>query len=151
MPRDSFSHSTVVAAPRSKVWTALDLPETWNIAGVERVREPVIDEQGRLCGFKFDSVVGGVAYEGRATPHTRVEGEAMSWDIANSQVTGLLHIELEDADDGATNMNVGVDIQSVGFLSAVFFGAITKAVRDGLPRAAADLASDLADRRGQRM
>ena len=151
MPRDSFSHSTVVAAPRSEVWAALDLPETWNIAGVERVREPLIDEQGRLRGFKFDSVVGGVAYEGRATPHTRIEGEAMSWDIVNSQVTGLLHVELEGAADGATTMSVGIDIQSVGFLSAVFFRAIAKAVQDGLPRAAADLAADLADPRGQRM
>jgi len=75
----------------------------------------------------------------------------MSWEIVNSQVTGLLHVEPEDAADGATTMSAGVDFQSVGFLSAVFFGAITKAVRDGLPRAAADLASDLADRRGQRM
>ena len=140
MARESFNHSTTVNAPRTAVWAALDLPETWNaVAGVERVHEPVIDDDGKLRGFKFDTVVAGRAYEGIARPHARVEGEAMSWDIANSQIRGLLHVELADADHG-TLLNVGIDMEAASMMSRMFFGVIASTVRDGLPRTMEDLA-----------
>lgn len=144
MPKASFSHSTVVSSPRQKVWAALDLPETWNsVAGVDRVHEPIIDGEGRLQGFKFDTVVAGKAYEGIAGPHARVEGEAMSWDISNTQIKGLIHVELSD-DAGGTLLNVGVDIESVSMFSTMFFGVISNTVGDGLARAVEEMAEGLA-------
>lgn len=144
MPKASFSHSSTVSSPREKVWTALDLPETWNsIAGVDRVHEPITDAEGRLLGFKFDTVVAGKAYEGTASPHARVEGETMSWDISNSQIRGVIHVGLSDHFDG-TLLDVGVDIESVSMFSSMFFGVISKTVGDGLPRTVEEMASGLA-------
>lgn len=146
MPRESFNHSTIVNASRSTVWATLDRPETWNaVAGVERVHAPVIDSDGKLRGFKFDTVVAGVAYEGVAEPHARIEGESMSWNISNSQIQGLLHVELEDTYNGKTRLNVGIDMRSVSMLSGMFFGAIAATVRNGLPRTVEDLAVQLGD------
>lgn len=140
MTSETFSHSTVVAASRSEVWAALDQPETWNaVAGVDRVHEPIIDEQDRLQGFKFDTVVAGKSYEGIASPHRRVEGEVMSWDIENSQITGVIHVELDDVTDG-TLLDVTVEMEARGMLSRMFFGAIARVVRDGLPQTVNDLA-----------
>jgi len=138
--RESFSHSTVVDAPRSTVWAALDEPETWNaVAGVDRVHEPLIDEEGRLQGFKFDTVVAGKAYEGIASPHRRVESQTMSWDIENSQITGVIHVELEDV-TGGTLLDVTVEMEANSLLSRMFFGSIAKVVADGLPGTVNDLA-----------
>ena len=143
MPRESFSHTALTAAPRENVWEALDDPDTWNaIAGVERVHQPVIDEEGRLRGFLFDTVVGGIAYEGRATHHAREEGRLMSWNITNSQVTGQIRVELGEAPDG-TLLMVTVDIASAGFLAGMFFNAIAKVVGDGLPETVETLAERL--------
>jgi carbon monoxide dehydrogenase subunit G len=143
VPNASFSHSAVVSSSREQVWAALDLPETWNsIAGVDRVHEPIMDSEGRLHGFKFDTLVAGKAYEGIAGPHARVEGEAMSWDIVNSQIRGVIHVELSDVTDG-TLLDVGVDIESVSMFSSMFFGVISKTVGEGLPRTVEEMAASL--------
>ena len=140
MARESFSHSTVVNAPRARIWGALDDPETWNaVAGVERVHEPIVDAKGRLQGFKFDTIVAGKAYEGIASPHARSEGEALSWDIANSQITGVIKVELEDV-TGGTLLEVGVEMEARGMLSRMFFGTISKVVGNGLPNTVNDMA-----------
>lgn len=143
MPSETFSHTATTAASRESVWKALDDPDTWNaISGVERVHQPVIDQEGRLRGFLFDTVVGGIPYEGRATPHAREEGWLMSWNITNSQITGQIRVELGEAQDG-TLLTVTVDIASASFLAGMFFGAIAKVVGDGLPETVDTLAARL--------
>ena len=125
------------------MWAALDQPETWSaIPGVERVRQPVIDDGGRLRGFSFDTVVGGTRYEGKASPRVRDEGRTMSWDIANNQVKGHISVELNEAPMG-TNLTVSLEITSASFLSGMFFGAISKAVADGFSQTVDDLAAML--------
>lgn len=143
MPSESFSHTAITPATRENVWNALDDPDTWNaIAGVERVHQPVIDKEGRLRGFLFDTVVSGIAYEGRATPHAREEGRLMSWNITNSQITGQIRVELSEASDG-TLLTVAVDLASASLLAGMFFGAIAKVVGDGLPETVETLAARL--------
>lgn len=122
----------------------MDMPETWNaIAGVDRVHEPSIDQDGRLRGFKFDTVVGGKAYEGTASPHARVEGETMSWNIGNSQIKGVIDVGLSDSPNG-TLLSVAIDIEPIGILSSMFFGVISKTIREGLPRTVNEMAGKLA-------
>lgn len=143
MPRASFSHSTVATSSRENVWAALDRPDTWNsIAGVDRVHEPIIDGEGRLQGFKFDTVVAGKAYEGLASPRARVEGRAISWDISNSQIRGTINVELSD-DPAGTLLDVGVEIESASLLSSMFFGVIAKTVGDGLAQTVEEMAATL--------
>ena len=123
------------------MWAALDQPDTWNaVAGVDQVHEPIIDSEGRLQGFKFDTLIAGKAYEGIATPHRRVEGEVMAWDIINPHITGVINVELTEVTDG-TVLDVGVEMESRSMLSRMFFGSIAKVVRDGLPRTVTDLAA----------
>ena len=125
------------------MWAALDEPETWEaVAGVDRVREPVFDADGRLRGFLFDTVVGGRAYEGRATPLDREEGRLIAWSIANSQVTGAITVELEDT-KGGTRLDVSVEMQPVSMMSRMFFGVITRTVEEGLPRTVEEMAERL--------
>lgn len=144
MPSASFSHTVTVAAPRDRVWAALDKPETWNgIAGVDRVHQAVVDEEGKLRGFLFDTMVGGTAYEGKATPHSREEGEAMAWELANSQVKGQIHIDLADAAGGDTRMTVVLEIASAGFMAGMFFSAIANAVGTGFPATVDAMAASL--------
>ncbi len=121
------------------------MPDTWGeISGVERVHQPVIDDEGKLRGFLFDTVVGGTAYEGKASPRHRDEGQAMAWNLANSQVRGLVHIDLSDAGAG-TSMTVGLEIESASFMAGMFFGAIANAVGSGFPETVERLAAGLSE------
>lgn len=141
----AFSHASIVSAPRAAVWPALDLPETWNaVAGVERVHAPRFDDTGRLQGFLFDTVVAGRAYEGRAIPAERIEGSVMSWNIANSQVKGLIRVRLDD-EGGETKLTVDVELEGVSMMSRMLFGAIAETVRQGLPRTVDAMAAQLAE------
>jgi hypothetical protein len=106
---------------------------TWEgIAGVDRVFDPVIDDQGRLQGFSFSTAVGGRGYRGTARPHERVEGSRMAWDIESSEVRGVLTVDLAPESQG-TGVTVTIDMESVGMLSTLFFGVIISALRNGLP------------------
>lgn len=140
MSAESFSHSIVVPTPREQVWSALDQPDTWEaVAGVDRVHEPIIDAGGRLRGFLFDTMVAGRAYEGRATPHDRVESHVMAWNISNSQITGVIRVELTDVSDG-TRIDVGVEMRAASMMSRMFFGVISRTVAEGLPGTVEEMA-----------
>lgn len=141
MPSQTFTHRSSTSAPVGEVWSALDRPETWEgIGGVDRVFDPEIDAQGRLRGFSFETVAGGKRYVGVATPHRRVEGEIMSWQIVNSEVRGVTSVEL--AGDGQrTAITVTLEVRSAGFLSSMFFPVIVKAIGSGLPRSVEEFAA----------
>jgi hypothetical protein len=141
VPRETFSHSSTTTASRSEVWSALDLPPTWEgIGGVDRVINPVIDDEGRLRGFAFETVVAGVKYLGQATQSTREEEREMVMNIANSEIRGAIRIDLSDASDG-TLIQVTLDIESTGMLSAMFFPVIARSIGNGLPRAIEEFAA----------
>jgi hypothetical protein len=119
----------------AKVWAALDSPGTWEaIGGVDRVFDPKVDAEGRLQGFSFDTVAGGKKYVGTATPHERVEGERMAWDVETSEVRGVTSVSL-DKRDSSTVVTVTLRVESVGLLSSMFFPLIAGAIGNGLPQA----------------
>ncbi len=143
MSKATASHKTTVASSRAEVWAALDRPETWNaVAGVERVHQEVIDDQGRLRGFRFDTVVGGRAFESVASPRDRFDERLMSWNITNLHIEGIIRVELEDEADG-TGLTVEIELASTSLMSRMLFGTIADGVRRGLPRTVEALASQI--------
>lgn len=112
----------------------MDRPETWEgIGGVHRVIDPLIDGDGRLRGFSFETVVAGMTYLGKATPKDREEFRLMAWNIENSEVRGVTAVHLSDEGDG-TRVEVILEVESVGMFSSMFFPVIAKTLGSGLPR-----------------
>jgi hypothetical protein len=143
VPRETFTHSAIAAAPIERVWAALDEPGTWEaIGGVHRVFDPVIDDQGRLRGFSFDTVAAGRRYVGTARPDRRDEGRLMAWRIQNSEVRGVTMVELEEV-EGGTSISVTLGVESVGLLSSMFFPVVAGAIGCGLPQAVNGFAAGL--------
>lgn len=143
VPSQTFTHTSMAAVPIDQVWVSLDRPETWEaIGGVDRVFDPIIDAEGRLRGFSFDTVAAGRRYVGVATPNRRDEGRLMSWHIQNSEVRGTTTVELA-AGEGGTIVSVTLDVESRGVLSGMFFPVIANAIGSGLPRAVDEFAAGL--------
>ncbi len=133
MPGKSFQHSAVTQAPVSDVWKALDEPGTWEaIPGVDRVIDPVVDADGRLRRFSFESDVGGRKYLGEATPARREEGRLMAWNINSSEIKGKVAIEIAPEDQG-TKVQVRLDVEGAGVLGSMFFPVIASAIGSGFP------------------
>lgn len=134
MPKETFTHSAITRAKRTEVWKALDAPKTWEgIGGVDRVIDPVIDRDGHLRGFSFETAVAGKTYLGKATPKAREESRLMAWNIENSEVRGVTAVDLTDDGDG-TRVEVTLEVESVGIFSSMFFPVIAKAIGSGLPQ-----------------
>lgn len=143
MSRQTFSHSAVTSASPAEVWRALDLPETWEgIGGVNRVFDPEIDGEGRLRGFRFETLAAGSRYRGEATPRARQERRLMSWNIESPEVRGVITVESAQAEDG-TEISVELTVESLGVLSTVFFPVVAGAIGNGLPGAVEDFARNL--------
>ena len=141
MPSETFTHSAVAPATVGAVWAEFDKPSTWeNIGGIDRVVDPVIDSEGRLQAFSFDSVVAGKAYRGTATSAGRDEGSMISWNIENSEISGRIQVEVVALDAGA-QIDVSLTMASKGMLSSMFFGVISKTVGEGLPRSVEEFAA----------
>ncbi len=141
MPTETFSHTAITLATRSEVWKALDKPETWEgIGGVDRVIAPVIDQDGRLRGFSFETVVAGKIYLGKATPKAREESRLMAWNIENSEVRGVTTVQLTD-DGPGTRVEVTLEVEGVGMFASMFFPVIAKTIGSGLPRTVNEFAA----------
>lgn len=135
MPKQTFSHSATASSSPDQVWAALQEPETWEaIGGVDRVSDPVIDEQGRLQGFSFLTSAGGMRFTGKATPHARDEGRMMSWWVDTQEVRGITSVTLTNS-GGATVIEVTIELEAVGTLASMFFPIVAAAVGNGLPAA----------------
>jgi carbon monoxide dehydrogenase subunit G len=146
VPSQTFSHSAVAASPQDAVWKALDTPETWEgIPGVDRVFDPIIDDDARLRGFSFESTAGGRRHLGTALPEERVEGEVMAWRIETSEVHGGIRVELAPSPRG-TAIEITLRVASAGIMSSMFFPVIAAAIGSGLPRAVDEFAAGLSSR-----
>ena len=131
MSGKTFQHAAVTSASISDVWESLDEPATWEaIPGVDRVIDPVVDANGRLRGFSFESDVGGRKYLGEAKPARREEGRLMAWDIDSSEIKGKVAIEIGLENDG-TNVQVRLDVEGAGMLGSLFFPVIASAIGSG--------------------
>lgn len=144
VPSQTFSHQARTDATPEEVWRALDRAETWEaIGGVDRVFDPEVDDRGRLMGFSFETVTAGKRYLGVATPHERIEGELMAWNIQNSEVTGTTSVQIESSGE-ETMVSVTLVVKSAGLLSSMFFPVIAMAIGRGLPEAVDEFAERLA-------
>lgn len=145
MPTQTFEHSATARIDTAEVWKAFDRPDTWEgIAGIDRVFDPDFDGEGRLRGFKFDTIAAGKRYVGTATPEGRVDGRMIAWRIRNSEVVGTTTVTLEPAPSG-TLISVKLTVESVGFLSSMFFPVVASAIGNGLPRSVDDFAAGFGD------
>ncbi len=131
MPSQTFQHSSVATAPVARVWAAMDDPKSWEaISGVDRVFDPLVDPEGHLQGFSFESVAAGKQYLGRARPAGREPQKMVAWDIETSEMRGRVVVGLSPM-DGDTRVHVSLRVESVGMLSSVFFPVIASAIGEG--------------------
>ena len=131
MPSQTFQHAATTPASTSSVWTALDLPLTWeSVPGVDRVIDPVVDQFGRLRGFQFESAVGGKSYRGQATPAGREEQRLMAWDIRTPEIEGTVTVGLSPSNPG-TRVYVSLHVEGTGVLGSLFFPIIASAIGGG--------------------
>ena len=143
MPGKTFQQSAIAQARIASVWGALNDPKSWeSIPGVDRIVDPVIDPEGQLQGFSFESEAAGRRYLGSATPAGREPEKMMAWDIETSEVRGQIVVILGAADPG-TRVEVNLRMDSVSALSTIFFPVIAAAVGDGFPKAVVDFARGL--------
>lgn len=143
MPSKSFQQSAVAHAGVEAVWSALNSPESWeSVPGVDRILESVVDLEGQLQGFSFETVAAGKRYRGRALPAGRETRKMMAWDIETSEIRGRIIVGLHEAKPG-TRVDVSLRMESVGVLSSVFFPVIAAAIGEGFPNTVQEFARGL--------
>ena len=141
MPRETFSHTAIASAPIDDVWAALEHAQTWeSIGGIDKVVDPIVNSEGQLMSFSFDSMVAGKPYRGKATSAGREEGRLMAWNIENSEITGVITVTLSD-DRPNTAIATTLTVESKGLLASMFFSVIAKAIGNGLPRSVEEFAA----------
>lgn len=141
MPRDEFTHTATAEAPADVVFAALDEPETWEqIGGVDRVTDYVVDTEGRLQGFSFEVRAAGRNYLGSATPHERIDGELMVWNVDAPEVRGTTTVALRPV-EASTEVTVTLEVESKGLLATMFFPVVAAAIGSGLPRSVDEFAA----------
>ena len=87
MPGKTFQQSAIAQARIASVWGALNDPKSWeSIPGVDRIVDSVIDPEGQLQGFSFESEAAGRRYLGSATPAGREPEKMMAWEDRKSVV-----------------------------------------------------------------
>lgn len=146
MPTQSFTHTSRAAAGVDAVWSRLNEAATWEgIGGVDRVYDPIVDDNGDLRGFSFESVAAGTVYAGTARPRRREERRLISWDIQNSEIRGVTEVELSPAGP-STDITVRLEIESVGMMAAMFFPVIAGVLGNGLSKAVDEFTSGMSER-----
>jgi hypothetical protein len=131
MPGRTFAHSATTPKDVGAVWAELDKPATWEgIPGVNRVVDPKVDAEGRLQGFVFETMIGGTAYRGTASPAGREEGRMMAWAIDSSEIEGTITVQLEP-NGGGTKVGVDLRADGTGMLGSLLFPVISAAIGNG--------------------
>ncbi len=141
VPTDTFTHTTVVEHPRQYVWTQLQRPETWkSMGGIDEISDSEMVD-GQLLGFRFVSRIGGMNFPGTAKTTESNPTHSMVVDVDTSEVRAELRVHLVDAPSG-TQLDVGMDLTSKGFLASMMWPMVSSTVGAGLAyRTAALVAS----------
>jgi carbon monoxide dehydrogenase subunit G len=133
MPRASYTHSAVIAAPAIDVWRRLQDPETWRtIGGIDEIWDPTTDD-GNLVGFRWKATAGTRRIRGTARVTERANPQRMVLALSTSEMTGTLTADL-DAGDGATGLDVTLTFASRGMVASLFFPLISNVLGEGLTR-----------------
>ncbi len=131
MPSQTFQHSATTHVTIEEIWERLNQPATWEaVPGVDRVYDPIVDANGALRGFDFDSMVGGKTYSGKASPAGREMNKLIAWDIRTAELTGQVMVALSQIGDG-TRVYVRLHVGSAGMLGSLFFPIIASAIGGG--------------------
>jgi len=134
MPKSTFSHRTVAAAPVAAVWNRLQDAAAWTgIGPIEEVWDPVHDEQGQLRSFRWRAAVGPKSYLGSATTVESASDHLIRLRFDGNEVSGELVAELAAEPGATTRLTVALTIQSVGILSTLLFPLVADAVKHDLP------------------
>lgn len=141
VPSDTFAHTTVVDQPRSYVWGQLQNPDVWKaMGGIDEISDPETAD-GQLLGFHFVSRIGGMSFPGTARTTQSEPTQTMVVDIDTSELKAELRVNLADVPSG-TQLDVGMDLTSKGFLASMMWGMVASSVGAGLAdRTAALIAS----------
>ncbi len=134
MPRATFTHEVTVHRSMQHVWKRLQDADTYaNIGPVEKVWDPVHDDDGVLQQYTWSTTVGRKPYEGSARTVEAHNPSYLKMDLDAGEVAGSLATALEAVTDEVTNLAVTLEIISKGTLSTLFFPVISDAVGRGLP------------------
>ena len=143
MARETFNAVASINRDIDGVWSALQLPETWqDVPGVGEVTNPTFDGEGHLSGFEFSTRVAGRPYHGRAELEERVDGKHISWRIRSSELRGRIAVSLS-APEAATEMRISLEVESAGLLASMFFPMIVASIGEGFPQTALEFAQGL--------
>lgn len=144
MPRATFTHQAIAAAPVGAVWERLQDADTWaNIGPVEDVHDPAVGESGALQSFRWSASVAAKRYPGTARVTVAVIEERMVLDLDAREVIGSLETHLEPNGDGSTIVTVTLEVVSRGTLSTLFFPIVSEAIAKGLPAQVENFANSL--------
>ncbi len=134
MPRATFTHEVTVHRSMQHVWERLQDANTYaNIGPVQKVWDPVHDDDGILQRYTWSTTVGRKPYEGSARTVEAHNPHYLKMDLDAGEVAGSLATALEAVTDEVTNLAVTLEIISKGTLSTLFFPVISDAVGRGLP------------------
>lgn len=143
MPSQTFEHTVSIDAARATAWSHLQEAETWEaLAGIERVHNVRHDADGQLISYEFDVIAGGKRYPGVATVTERHNPERMVLHIESSEIDGSITASL--ADDHPLELTVGLQLESKGLLSTMFFPVVAASVGNGFPRQVDEFAARVA-------
>ena len=135
MPTQTFEHEATAAASPRVVWQALQEASTWEaIPGVDSVSDEEHDTEGRLVGFRFESLVAGSTVRGVASVTDAVEGESMTLEIENTEISASIHVALSSVDEG-TSLRVSLEARGIGLVSSLLFPAVVAGINTGFPGA----------------
>ena len=133
MPRASYAHAAVIAAPAIDVWRRLQDPETWRtIGGIDEIWDPATEDDN-LAGFRWKATAGARRITGTARVTERANPPRMVLALSTSEMTGTLVADLE-AGAGATRLDITLSFASRGMVASLFFPLISTVLGEGLVR-----------------
>ncbi len=143
MPTATHSAEAVATVTPDQAWSRLQSPDPWaSVGGVKQVWDVVHDETGNLSSYHFRAEAAGRLFDGTTKVFEIAEPSRMSLAIITNEVEGSITAELHEHADG-TLVGVTVSLASRGLLASMFFGVISNAVANGLPREVKEFASSL--------
>lgn len=148
MPDASFSHRAVADAPPETAWHRLQDPAVWaNVTGIDST-DSHRHREGRLVGFSFTTVIGGISYRGDARVTAATPNEAMTLAVETKEVTGRIDVALRPNGSG-TALDVAMVMRPAGLVGSFIFPVVRGAVSDGFGDSVERLAAALTDPRDQ--
>lgn len=139
----SFTHRVSVPKPPPQVWTALQVPATWELLGpIDEVTDPVYDDV-QLVSFRWRTKAAGRNIEGTATATDASFPQHFKLALDAGEIEGVLEARL--AGEDTTQLEVTLRISPKGPLATLFFPAVSQVVGSGFVDHVEEFASSLGE------